>query len=133
MKLTGIIESVFGGRFIFRGFATIANLVKYSKPNYTYQRPLDEKRIDKIIEYLSKDQFRFFPELLFGLELKDSDAIMQLNKQTIPGGDKLEDDIKIVKSKFTFNNTIGENPTTKVISLEFGENATKLSRIDGNH
>ena len=67
MKLTGIIESVFGGRFIFRGFATIANLVKYSKPNYTYQRPLDEKRIDKIIEYLSKDQFRFFPELLFGL------------------------------------------------------------------
>ena len=47
MKLTGIIESVFGGRFIFRGFATIAYLVKYSKPNYTYQRPLDEKRIDK--------------------------------------------------------------------------------------
>ena len=37
MKLTGIIESVFGGRYIFRGFATIANLVKYSKPNYTYR------------------------------------------------------------------------------------------------
>ena len=133
MKLTGIIESVFGGRYIFRGFATIANLVRYSKPNYTYQRPLDEKRIDKIIEYLSKDQFRFFPELLFGLELNDPDAILQLNKQTIPGGIKLEDDIKIVKSKFTFNNTIGENPTTKVISLEFGDNATVLSRIDGNH
>ena len=97
MKLTGIIESVFGGRFIFRGFATIANLVKYSKPNYSYQRPLDEKRIDKIIEYLSKDQFRFFPELLFGLELNDQDAILQLNKQTIPGGVKLEDNIKIVK------------------------------------
>jgi hypothetical protein len=133
MKLTGIIESVFGGRYIFRGFATISNLVKYSKPNYTYQRPLDEKRIDKIIEYLSTDQFRFFPELLFGLELKDPNAVIELNKQTIPGGVKLEDDIKLVKSKFTFNNAIGENPTTKVISLEFGDNATRLSRIDGNH
>lgn len=133
MRLTGIIESVFGGSYIFRGFATIFNLVKYSKPNYTYQRPLDEKRIDKIIEYLSKDQFRFFPELLFGLELNDPDAISQLNQQTIPGGVRLEDDIKIVKSKFTFNNTIGENPTTKVISLDFGDNATMLSRIDGNH
>ena len=77
----------------------------------------NEKNTDKIIEYLSKDQFRFFPELLFGLELNDQDAILQLNKQTIPGGVKLEDDIKIVKSKFTFNNIIGENPTTKVISL----------------
>lgn len=133
MKLTGIIESVFGGRYVFRGFATISNLVKYSKANYTYQRPLEEKRIDKIIEYLSKGQFRFFTELLFGLELHDPTAIAQLNKQTIPGGVRLEDGIKITKSKFLFSNTIGENPTTKVISFEFGENATLLSRIDGNH
>lgn len=133
MKLTGIIESVFGGRYIFRGFATISNLVKYSTANYTYQRPIDETRIDKIIEYLRNDKFRFFSELLFGLELNDAEAIVQLNKSTIPGGVKLEDDIKLVKSKFTFQTTLGENPMTKVVSLEFGENATKLSRIDGNH
>ena len=133
MKLTGIIESVFGGRYLFRGFATISNLVKYSTANYTYQRPLDKKRIEKIIEYLRNDKFRFFSELLFGLELNDPHAIEQLNKQTIPGGIKFTDNIKLVKSKFAFQNTIGENPTTKVISLEFDENATKLSRIDGNH
>lgn len=133
MKLTGIIESVFGGRYLFRGYATISNLVKYSTPNYTYQRPIDENRIDKIIDYLRNDNFRFFSELLFGLELNDPNAILQLNKSTIPGGVRFEDDIKLVKSKFTFQNTIGENPTTKVISLEFGENATSLSRIDGNH
>lgn len=133
MKLTGIIESVFGGIYLFRGFATISNLVKYSSANYTYQRPLDEKRIDKIVEYLRNDKFRFFSELLFGLELNDSQAISQLNKSTIPGGIKFADNIKLVKSKFIFQNTIGENPTTKVISLEFDENATKLSRIDGNH
>lgn len=133
MKLTGIIESVFGGRYLFRGFATISNLVKYSTANYTYQRPLDIKRIDKIIEYLRNDKFRFFSELLFGLELIDSQAITQLNKPTIPGGIKFEDNIKLVKSKFTFQNVFGENPTTKVISLEFEDNATKLTRIDGNH
>lgn len=133
MKLTGIIESVFGGRYIFRGFATIANLVKFSETNYTYQRPTDNKRIDKIIEYLRNDKFRFFSELLFGLELNDFNAITQLNKQTIPGGVKFEDNIKLTKSKFTFQNVLGENPTTKVISLEFDENATRLSRIDGNH
>lgn len=133
MKLTGIIESVFGGRYLFRGFATISNLVKFSTANYTYQRPLDIKRIDKIIEYLRNDKFRFFSELLFGLELVDSQAITQLNKLTIPGGIKFEDNIKLVKSKFTFQNVFGENPTTKVISLEFDDNATKLTRIDGNH
>ena len=133
MKLTGIIESVFGGRYLFRGFATISNLVKYSAANYTYQRPLNEKRIDKIIEYLRNDRYRFFSELLFGLELNDPNAISQLNKPTIPGGVKFTDNIKLVKSKFTFQNLIGENPTTKVISLEFDDNATKLSRIDGNH
>ena len=133
MKLTGIIESVFGGRYIFRGFATISNLVKYSFTNYTYQRPVDQRRIDKIIEYLQNDKFRFFSELQFGLELNDANAIMKLNELTIPGGVKFVDNIKLTKSKFTFQNTIGENPTTKLISLEFDDNATKLSRIDGNH
>lgn len=133
MKLTGIVEAVFGGRYIFRGYATISNLVKYSQANYTYQRPIDGKRIDSIIEYLRNNQFRFFPELLFGLELNDPNAILQLLKQTIPGGVKFTDNIKLVKSKFTFSDSLGENPTTKVISLEFDDNATKLSRIDGNH
>lgn len=133
MKLNGIIESVFGGRYIFRGFATISNLVKYSFTNYTYQRPVDQRRIDKIIEYLQNDKFRFFSELQFGLELNDADAIIKLNELTIPGGVKFVDNIKLTKSKFTFQNTIGENPTTKLISLEFDDNATKLSRIDGNH
>lgn len=134
MKLTGIVESVFGGRLIFRGFATIANLVKYSTANYTYQRPLDENRIDKIIEYLRDNPYRFFSELLFGLQLNDENAISQLTTSTIPaGGVMLKDNIKLVKSKFIFNDNIGENPTTKVISLDFEDGATMLSRIDGNH
>lgn len=136
MKLSGIVESVFGGRYIFRGFATISNLIKYSTANYTYQRPIDEKRIDSIIDYLQNSQFRFFSELLFGLELNDPNAFAMLNRSTIPGGVKFIDNIKLVKSKFVFKafeDIYEDNPSTKIISLEFYENATKLSRIDGNH
>lgn len=133
MKLTGIIENTFGGRFIFRGYATIGNLIKYSYANSSYQRPVDKKRIEQIVDYLRNDKFRFFTELLFGLELKDTKSIAYLNQSTIPGGILLEDKIKLVKSKFTFQVSIGENPVTKVISLEFNENSTRLTRIDGNH
>ena len=46
MKLTGIIETIFEGRYVFRGFATLEELALFSKPNYNYQRVPDEKRID---------------------------------------------------------------------------------------
>ena len=133
MKLTGIIECTFGGRYVFRGYATIGNLIKYSYVNTSYQRPIDKKRIGQIVDYLRNDQYRFFTELLFGLELKDSNSIEYLNRDTIPGGVMLEDRIKLVKSKFSFQESIGENPVTKVISLDFNEDSTKLTRIDGNH
>lgn len=134
MKLTGIIENVFGGRYVFRGYATLANLVKFSKPNYSYQRPIDEERI-KEIELFLKDGsiYRFFSELLFGLQFKDPNAIRKLQMLTIPGGIRLDDNIKLVKAKFTFDDAIGENPSTKIISLDFDEESTKMSRIDGNH
>ncbi len=133
MKLTGIIENTFGGRYIFRGYATIGNLIKYSDANSSYQRPVDKKRIKQIVDYLRNDKFRFFTELLFGIELIDTNSIKYLNQPVIPGGVTLADQIKLVKSKFTFQESIGENPVTKVISLEFNDNSTRLTRIDGNH
>lgn len=134
MKLTGIIENVFGGRYVFRGYATLANLVKFSKPNYSYQRPIDNKRIEDIESFLKDGSiYRFFSELLFGLQFKDPNAIQKLQQPTIPGGIRLDDGIKIVKAKFTFDSVIGENPSTKIISLDFDEGSTQMSRIDGNH
>jgi len=41
MKFKGIIEDVFRGITIFRGYATLKNLAKYSKPT-DYQRDRDD-------------------------------------------------------------------------------------------
>lgn len=134
MKLTGIVESVFTGRYVFRGYATMSNLAKISRPNGEYQREADKKRIDDIIAFLRDNPYSFFTELLFGLQFKDVRALTSLQQEALPGGLELADDhIRITKNKFTFNTPIGENPTQKVITLDFLEGFTTLSRMDGNH
>ena len=133
MKLTGVVERTFESRLVFRGYATIKNLVSISKPNYQYQRPVDKNREAQIVEFLKNNTYRFYTELLFGLEFNDERAISAISGTAIRGGVKLTDGIRITKSKFSFQDAIGENPTTKIISLEFDNNITPLSRIDGNH
>ena len=134
MKLTGIVESVFTGRYVFRGYATLSNLAKISKPNGKYQRETDQKRIDEIIAFLKDNPYSFFTELLLGLQFKDTRALTSLQQETLPGGLELtEDHIRITKNKFTFNTPLGENPTQKVVTLDFLEGFTMLSRMDGNH
>lgn len=41
MKLTGIIENVFNGRLIFRGYATLVDLVEFRSQTIT----INEKQI----------------------------------------------------------------------------------------
>ena len=134
MKLTGIVESVFTGRYVFRGYATLANLAKISKPNGEYQREADKKRIDEIIKFLTDNPYSFFTELLFGLQFKDQRALTSLQQETLPGGiDLTEDNIRMTKNKFSFNTPMGENPSQKVMTLDFLDGYTTLSRMDGNH
>jgi len=58
MKLTGIIEQVFGSMKVFRGYATMRTLVSMSKSS-EYQRDLDMSRLKEISEYLKDSPFRF--------------------------------------------------------------------------
>lgn len=134
MKLTGVIECVFHGVYIFRGYATLKNLVTYSYPNYQYQRPTNKNRINSIVDFYKSDNpYEFFPELIFGLQFKDEKFIEYIRKRTIPGGIKLEDNIRLSKSNFLFDDHFEENPTSKTITLDFGEDSTQMTRIDGNH
>ena len=50
MKLTGIIEDVFRGVTIFRGYATLKTLARLSAST-SYQRDKDPDRIDAIKDY----------------------------------------------------------------------------------
>ena len=70
MKLTGIIEDVFNGRSIFRGYATLKHLAIASRPG-EYQREADVRRLPEIKVFMENSQFSFFPELIFGLQLTD--------------------------------------------------------------
>ena len=102
MKLTGVVERTFESRLVFRGYATIKNLVSISKPNYQYQRPVDKNREAQIVEFLKNNTYRFYTELLFGLEFNDERAISAISGTAIRGGVKLTDGIRITKSKFSF-------------------------------
>ena len=52
MKLKGLIEEVFLGVTIFRGYATLGTLAKLSTPQ-NYQRSQDIDRVNKIKEYMN--------------------------------------------------------------------------------
>ena len=75
MKLTGIIEDVFRGVTIFRGYATLKTLARLSAST-SYQRDKDPDRIDAIKDYISNSSYVFYPELILGWQLDNPDAIL---------------------------------------------------------
>lgn len=139
MKLTGIIESIFDGRYIFRGYARLVDLVNYSEPNPNYQREADRIRVDNLVDFLNGDNpYKFFTEILLGLEFHDSTIMQHLNDRHINGVIKLNDNIKVSEVKLKNANLKlapyeDARSIQKVISFDFEENATQMSRIDGNH
>lgn len=129
MKLTGIIEEVFGSSIVFRGYTTLKNLVDISKKP-SYQRNEDSKRLESIENYIKNTQYRFFPELLFGWQIEKADILADIRENSIKTI-KINSDITIKKQKFELK----QNTETdlKTISIEI-KNATQfLNRIDGNH
>jgi hypothetical protein len=135
IKLTGIIENVFDGMTVFRGYATLRTLMKLSKPG-EYQRKEDSERLPKIGDFLRESPFKFFPELIFGWQMEDETALPKIKGGQESGTISLTNKLKIKKAKFKFQDALGENPTTKVISMEITDEIVKsqpLNRLDGNH
>lgn len=135
MKLTGIIEDVFRGVTIFRGYATLHTLARLSIST-SYQRRKDTKRVEAITEYLTNSSYVFFPELIFGWQLDNLDAIRQIKEEENTNSISLNNGIKIRKAKFRFKSlSIGEEPKTKVVTIEIPDSLTDqiFNRIDGNH
>lgn len=134
MKLTGIIEDVFRGVTIFRGYATLKTLAKLSS-SASYQRNNREGRSDELLHYMDSSQFFFFPELIFGWRIDKAGAIQKLKFEDV-SSISVEKGIKIRKAKFKFRELeAGEDPKTKVVTIEIPDmlNEPVFSRIDGNH
>lgn len=135
MKLTGIIEDVFRGVTIFRGYATLKTLAKLSNST-SYQRDKDPGRIEAIENYISNSSYVFYPELILGWQLDNPDAIRVIKEEENTSSIPLGNGIKIRKAKFKFKSlTFGEEPITKVVTIEIPDsiNETIFNRIDGNH
>lgn len=135
MKLTGIIEDVFNGVTIFRGYASLRNLAILSiKGNY--QREHDKHRLEDIKTYMSLSPFVFFPELIFGWQLEDYEIIKQIKEDENANNIITSNNIKFKKNKFKFKPILEiEGPKTKVLSIDIPDtiNEPIFSRIDGNH
>lgn len=135
MKLTGIIENVFRGITIFRGYATLRTLAKLSGST-SYQRAKDLDRIKSIKEYIKNSSYVFFPELILGWQLDNDDAIRKIKEEENTSSISLNNGIKIKKAKFRFKTLpMGEEPKTKVVTIEIPETFAEVifNRIDGNH
>ena len=79
MKLKGLIEEVFRGVTIFRGYATLGTLAKLSTPQ-DYQRSQDLDRVNKIKEYMNSSSFVFFSELIFGWQIGEDEVLTQIKE-----------------------------------------------------
>ena len=135
MKLTGIIENVFRGITIFRGYATLRTLAKLSAST-SYQRDKDIDRIESIKEFIETSSYVFFPELILGWQLDNLEAIRKIKEEENTSSITLSNGIKIKKAKFRFKAlAAGEEPKTKVVTIEIPDTFADVifNRIDGNH
>lgn len=135
MKLTGIIEDVFRGVTIFRGYATLKTLASLSTST-SYQRDKDPDRVNAIMDYISNSSYVFYPELILGWQLDNADAIRIIKEEENTSSISLGNGIKIRKAKFKFKSlSAGEEPKTKVVTIEIPNtfNDKIFNRIDGNH
>lgn len=135
LKLTGIVEDVFGGRTVFRGYATLRTLYKLSKSS-DYQRKEDKVRLPAICNFLQNSPFRFYPELLFAWQIEENEALIKLKFSQKDGTINFNNGISIKKAKFTFQKTIEDDPKTKIITINIPDaevSKKPFARLDGNH
>ena len=75
MTLTGILERSLGGFTCLRGFASIKELAKHSRAEFSYQRELNKKHIEEIKHYFGQGEYLFFPEIILGHRLTSNAPI----------------------------------------------------------
>lgn len=70
MILKGILDSSLNGQLCIRGFAPIKELARISKPDNSYQRDLLSEQEEEIKEFLDKEEYLFFPEVILSYKIK---------------------------------------------------------------
>ena len=129
MKLKGLIEEVFRGVTILRGYATLGTLAKLSIPQ-NYQRSQDVDRVNKIKEYMNSSSFVFFPELILGWQIEDNLVVRRIKEDRNFRNITEHNNIRFKKKT-----TEQDGVTSQELTIEIPENIDSaiFNRIDGNH
>jgi len=148
MILRGILDNSLNGQLCLRGFAPIKELARISKADYTYQRDPIER--DDILDFLEKETYLFFPEIILSYKIKYSFEKLQ---STVPPLIKIQEgksfksnidktQIKIKKVSYKQISDLTGKNNISIAELIFDDDELKmliqkseqpLHRIDGNH
>jgi len=148
MIIRGILDYSLNGQLCIRGFAPIRELARISKADYTYQRnPIDR---DDITDFLEKETYLFFPEIILGYKFRHTFAksgseltpIKSISDGNAYKSNVDKTQIKLKPVDFKQNNDIRGTNKIQVAELIFEDTELAkliqdgmqpLSRIDGNH
>jgi hypothetical protein len=150
----GIIDNCFNSFYVFRGYASAAVLMKYSKPYEAYQRNPQDKHVDEIAEFILSGRFVYTPEITLAYSISDW-FDEQLNPifhgGMIHGGsispldflvfdetirDLLPAKTRIIlkdRNRVSFTRIAGGNDNISMAKCSLPDNIIPFRRIDGNH
>lgn len=152
MILRGILDRSLSNQLCIRGFASIKELARISKADYSYQRDLYGEQEDIVKEFLENETYLFFPEVILSYKFKHKGDSTNNPLRKIKD---FEREGKIIKARSNIDNTFislkkmtyGASDTRGKESLQIVEltlddsilnelvnqNQQPFHRIDGNH
>lgn len=151
MIIRGILDKSLSKQTCIRGFARIKDLARVSKANPKYQRELIDKQKKVISNFLTEENYLFFPEVILSLKLKydftkgdvkkeSPLTLLEVKKPFSSNVDSLK--IRVSEKKNPKSFDVGGRDEVKIVELEFedgelnkliSENLHPFHRIDGNH
>lgn len=149
MIIRGILDSSLNGQLCLRGFAPITELARISKADYRYQRDLLGGQEEEIRDFLDKENYLFFPEVILSYKIKydlnkssDSETPLQKiqsGKKFTSNVDKTKFNSKIYQLK-TYD--VGGKDRFTILEIDIADSVLTeaiqngkfpFHRIDGNH
>jgi nucleoside 2-deoxyribosyltransferase len=152
MIIRGILDKSLSKQTCIRGFARIKELARVSKANPDYQRELIGRQKKVISNFLTDEEYLFFPEVILSVKLKydltKKGAVKDASPLTLIESNKAftsnVDSLRIRPSEKKYSkvfDTSGRDEV-KIVELDFNEgellkliagNNHPFHRIDGNH
>lgn len=139
MKLSGILSQSLGGIYTLRGYSNYGDIIALSYPHSGYQRPVEQKHLEELAEFISSGKNNFSPEVVLSYTLK-----YDYNKS---GQKPTENPISDIVSGLNFKSNIDNIAIKKGRQLDCGivctmtipeksynsVNERPFRRVDGNH